>query len=239
MKKNWSMLASIIMILVLFAPNAEAYFYKWVDSKGELHVTSEAPPPGAKLLNPPEENTEQPAPAPEPPKPAGAAPESGAVLPQVSDPSVPSGGGSAAVSPPDTAQPAIQAETNNSEPQESKPSFLSSGVITFLWIAGILMYLFFCLCLFEIATRAHYDNAWIAWVPGLQVLAFTGAAGRPCYWVVFLMIPVVNIFAWTYLWICICANLGKNKWLGLFSLVPLGQLGLFGYLAFSQREQYS
>jgi hypothetical protein len=35
---------------------------------------------------------------------------------------------------------------------------------------------------------------------------------------------------------CICENLGRNKWLGLLILVPIVSLILPGILAFSKNE---
>ena len=82
----------------------------------------------------------------------------------------------------------------------------------------------------------HVPAAWLAWVPILQIWTFFSSAGKSLLWIIPCLIPFVNVFVGVYLWMCIAENLGKNKWLGLLTLVPVVNLILPAILAFSKKE---
>jgi hypothetical protein len=71
-------------------------------------------------------------------------------------------------------------------------------------------------------------------VPLLNLWAVVGSAGKPWWWIILLFVPLVNIFIWIYLWLCITENLGHNKWLGLLMLLPMINLVFMAYLAFAK-----
>lgn len=113
---------------------------------------------------------------------------------------------------------------------------LIAGFMMFFVIIGIVLYVYYSLCLFRIAKKLNIEAAWIAWVPLIQIWIIVVSAGKPGWWVLLLFVPIVNLFVSIYLWICITENLGKNKWLGLLMLVPLVNLIFLGILAFSKTE---
>jgi hypothetical protein len=79
-------------------------------------------------------------------------------------------------------------------------------------------------------------EAWAAWIPIIQVWPFLTSAGKPCWWVILLLIPFVNAVVGVYLWMCIAENLGRNKWLGLLMLLPIVNIVFMGVLAFVKEE---
>ncbi len=113
---------------------------------------------------------------------------------------------------------------------------LAGGLMMIVVLVGIAFYVYYSLCMYLIAKKLNVAEAWMSWVPLLNLWPFASSAGKPCWWAILLFIPFVNIIVIVYLWICICENLGRNKWLGLLTLVPVANLVLPGYLAFSKAE---
>lgn len=250
-----SFLRSLLIALVLLAFAQPAFaLYQWVDDKGLLHITDDPPP---EKYAP----KEKPAPVDEPapaPAPAAAAPVSmpamtaavtapAATAPQTApSATVPRPVPGPAAAAPAAPQPPI-AKTPPPLTPKPKPSPFASdqeaaGTIAAL-VGGFMMillavtavfYVYYSFCLYRIAQKANFEAAWAAWVPVLQIWPFLGAAGKPIWWLLLLFIPLVNLFVMLYLWMCICENLGKNKWLGLLMLIDGGTIILPGYLAFSK-----
>jgi magnesium-transporting ATPase (P-type) len=113
---------------------------------------------------------------------------------------------------------------------------LASGFMLIFVLIGIALYVYYALSMYLIAKKLNVAEAWMSWIPILNLWPFLTSAGKPCWWVLLLFIPIVNILIIIYLWMCICENLGRNKWLGLLTLVPVVNLVLPGVLAFSKSE---
>ena len=96
------------------------------------------------------------------------------------------------------------------------------------------MYILICLPIFLIARKLNVPGAWTAWIPIIQVWAILKSADKPLWWVLLMLVPLVNLFVFIYIWMCITENLGKNKWLGVLMLVPLVSILFPYYLAFSK-----
>jgi hypothetical protein len=101
-------------------------------------------------------------------------------------------------------------------------SGLMAGLGMVFLVIGIAVYLYSCLCIFIIAL--------------VQLWTIVSSAGKPGWWVILFIIPIVGIIVYIYLWICITENLGKNKWLGLLMLLPIINLIFMGMLAFTRTE---
>ena len=143
-----------------------------------------------------------------------------------------------------TPTPAPPAKEEPKAPAPAAPHAAPANAIA-AFIAGFLVvflvmivgaYVYFSLCLFLIAKKLGIPHAWAAWVPILQVWPLLSSAGKPCWWVLLLFIPLLNVFIGVYLWICITENLGRNKWLGLLMLLPVFNFVWMGILAFSKGE---
>ncbi len=111
---------------------------------------------------------------------------------------------------------------------------LLSGMFLFLIILGIALYLFFAFCLYKIAQKLHVTDPWLAFIPLVSLWTLVACAGKPGWWVLLFLVPIVNAFIGIYLWMCISENLGKNKWLGLLVLVPIVGVIYPAWLAFSK-----
>ncbi len=113
---------------------------------------------------------------------------------------------------------------------------LAGGLLMVFVLVGIAFYIYYSLCMYLIAKKLNVAEAWMSWIPLLNLWPMCSSAGKPCWWSILLFIPLVNIIVIVYLWMCIAENLGRNKWLGLLILVPVVSLVLPGILAFSKNE---
>lgn len=102
--------------------------------------------------------------------------------------------------------------------------------ITFVFYVAVYAYISFSIQ--TIADRLNVENSWLAWVPIANAYVLCKCAGKPGWWLVLWLIPLVGIYFVAVVWINICNRLGKSPWLLLLFLVPLLNLGLIGYLAF-------
>lgn len=101
------------------------------------------------------------------------------------------------------------------------------------WVLGLLGYLYVTFCIFMIARKTGTDNAWFAFVPILNVILLLAIADKPVWWILLLLVPLVNIVIVILVWMGVSAARGKPSWLGILILFPGVNLITMGYLAFS------
>ena len=255
MSRSGNVLLLLIVLFLSFSARPAHAFYKWVDDKGMLHVTDYPPP----------SKTPQPAPEPEAPKAATTpTPISASPVP-IPTPSVPvirpvslpqttqTKSVPATATKPSSTVVSLPAPTIASVPTASPPAFpvprpqrmpfspagakaLAGGLLMVIIAISLAFYVYYALSMYLIAKKLNVAEAWMSWVPLLNLWPFLTSAGKPCWWVILLLIPLVNIIVIVYLWMCICENLGRNKWLGLLIMVPVVSLILPGVLAFSRKD---
>jgi hypothetical protein len=66
-----------------------------------------------------------------------------------------------------------------------------SGGISFIWF--IVLYVLFALPLWAVLKKAGSDMAWAAFVPILSWYALLKIVGRPGWWLLLYLIPIVNV----------------------------------------------
>jgi hypothetical protein len=138
-------------------------------------------------------------------------------------------------------EPVVEAPVEPVAPAPVKPPVViptappAAGIALIIALAvSLLVYLFFSFCIFRIAKKTNVSKPWLAWIPIAQVFPLIGAAGKPWWWFFLLFVPLLNIIVQVYLFMLIAGNLGKNKLLGLLILLPVVNLALIVFLAFSK-----
>ena len=107
-------------------------------------------------------------------------------------------------------------------------------IILFASIFGLVVYVFTSFCLMKIADKLSIPNSWLAWIPIAQAWVMIRAAGKSGWWLILLLIPLVNIVIALILLFAMPVNLGKSSLYGLLPFVPvLGIFLYFGLLAFT------
>jgi hypothetical protein len=105
---------------------------------------------------------------------------------------------------------------------------------TGLWlIGGLLIYAFVAYSFQTIASKTNTPNGWFAWIPILNLVLLLQIAKKPVWWIILLIIPLVNIIIYIVALVGVCQARGKSPWLVLGMFIPLVNLATIGYLAFS------
>ncbi len=126
----------------------------------------------------------------------------------------------------------------NVPPEAAAGAFaLAGGVFLFVMLIVIVVYVIMAISLMKIAKRTGTENAWFAWIPILNLILMLQIAQRPMWWLVFFLVPIINVVGIVLnfiIWIDIAKILKKPAVIGfLAGLIPI----IFvPYLAFSNDE---
>jgi hypothetical protein len=104
-------------------------------------------------------------------------------------------------------------------------------VVMLIFAAAIYVYI--ALCLQTIAKKTNTENAWMAWIPIVNVILMLNIAKKPLWWIILMLIPLVNIVIAIIVWMAIAEARGKPSWWGILLIVPVVGIIVPGYLAFS------
>lgn len=114
---------------------------------------------------------------------------------------------------------------------------ISAGVIVF----ALVFYVFFAFCLAMIAkkTGRPFGNSFImALIPIANVILMLQIAGKPWWWILLMLVPVVNLVITIIVWMKIAEARGKPGWWGIImGLVPFVNLIFFLILAFGEESR--
>jgi hypothetical protein len=113
---------------------------------------------------------------------------------------------------------------------------LNQWAARFGWVfggVGAFVYLLSCYCYQRICQKAQVPAGALVWIPVLQFIPLFRVAHLSAWLLLLLIIPGVNIFVFLLLWAGICVSLRRSPWLAAVFLIPILNLGLIPYLAFS------
>ena len=100
-------------------------------------------------------------------------------------------------------------------------------------IFGLAGYVYISLALQTIARKTKTQNAWLAWIPLVNVILMLDIAKKPLWWIVLFLLPLVNLVITVVVWMAIAKARQKPEWCGILMLIPLVNLMLPGYLAWA------
>jgi hypothetical protein len=103
----------------------------------------------------------------------------------------------------------------------------------FMLVIGIGAYIYMGLALSTIAKKTNTENPWLAWVPVANVILMLNIAKKPLWWIVLMLIPLVNFVIAIVVWMAIAEARNKPNWWGILLIVPGVNLIVPGYLAWS------
>jgi hypothetical protein len=113
------------------------------------------------------------------------------------------------------------------------------GFFVIIAVILVVIHIFMAVCLMKIAHKTNTPNAWFAWIPILNIVLMLQIAKKPVWWIILLFIPFVNI-VWVVLqvlvWMAISRECGKEEWLGILIIVPVANIIVPAYLAFSNNH---
>jgi len=114
---------------------------------------------------------------------------------------------------------------------EPKSAMMMFGTTFFIFLAVIYVYM--ALALMTIATKTNTPNGWLAWIPIANIFLMFNIAGKPAWWFILFLIPLVNIVIAIIVWMAIAEARHKPNWWGILMIVPVVNLIVPGYLAWS------
>ncbi len=104
-------------------------------------------------------------------------------------------------------------------------------MVFFLFFA--VLYVYMALALSTIAKKTNTENAWLAWIPIINIILMLNIAKKPIWWIILCFIPLVNIVILIIVWMAIAEARGKPNWWGILMIVPFVNLIVPGYLAWA------
>ncbi len=122
---------------------------------------------------------------------------------------------------------------DESVPQQPSAAALGGMLVMALLVAGIF-YIYVSLALQTIAKKTQTENAWMAWIPIVNVFLMLSIAGKPLWWFILCLIPLVNIIILIVVWMGIAEARSKPSWWGILTIVPFVGIIVPGYLAWSE-----
>jgi hypothetical protein len=116
-------------------------------------------------------------------------------------------------------------------------AWVALGVLLFL----VLVYLYFSFCLQLIAKLTNQEPAWLAWIPIANFFLMCKIASLSYLWLLVIPIffvpfvgPFINLGFFGFLYYRIALARKKPGWIGILAIIPLVNLVIVGYLAFSE-----
>ncbi len=122
------------------------------------------------------------------------------------------------------------------------------GIVYF--ILCILFYVYSAITLQIIAKKTQTSNAWLAWIPGVNIFLQCSIAQRSFIWaIIIFLLPSITLFMggaafiigilviiilMFIVWTDIASVCSKPKWLIILLFLPLGWFIFWGYLAFTK-----
>jgi hypothetical protein len=113
------------------------------------------------------------------------------------------------------------------------PAALSGAIILFIVVFGLAIYVYISLAFQTIATKTGTPNAWLAWIPLINLILILNVAKKPLWWFLLFLIPLVNIVIAVIVWMAVAEARGKPNFWGILMVVPLVNIVVPGYLAWS------
>jgi hypothetical protein len=97
----------------------------------------------------------------------------------------------------------------------------------------VAIYAYVAICLQKMAEKTNTGDTWWAWVPILNILLLLKIGQKPLWWIILFFIPLVNFIIFILVGMAVCKALNKPPLLGIALALPLLNLILLGYLAFT------
>jgi len=108
-----------------------------------------------------------------------------------------------------------------------------AGMMMFILLFAAAAYVYMALALMTIANKTKTENAWLAWIPIVNIILMLNIAKKPIWWIVLCLIPLVNIVILVITWMGIAEARNKPSFWGILMIVPVVGIIVPGYLAWA------
>ena len=110
---------------------------------------------------------------------------------------------------------------------------MPAAALLFVVVIVLGLYVYMSLALQTIANKTGTANAWLAWIPIVNLFLLLNIAKKPLWWFLLFLIPLVNLVFLVIVWMEVAKACRKPDWLGILMIVPLVNIVLPGYLAWA------
>ncbi len=69
-------------------------------------------------------------------------------------------------------------------------AMLAGGMFLFVLLFVLAIYVLMAISLMKIANRTGTPNAWLAWIPIMNLVLMLQIADRPMWWLIFWLVPI-------------------------------------------------
>ncbi len=114
------------------------------------------------------------------------------------------------------------------------PLELAPNTIPMLIALVVLIHIFFCNCYRLICINAGYEPGLLIWLPFFQIFPLLRAAKMSGWNMLWLLLPVINIFVGISWCFKIAKACGKGSFTGFMMLLPITNFFAMLYLAYSK-----
>lgn len=90
----------------------------------------------------------------------------------------------------------------------------TQGLGATFWIIWTACIVFYIAALWKVFTKAGKPG-WAAIIPIYNAIVMLQIAGKPVWWVILLLIPLVNVVVAIMMYIAFARNFGKGVWFAL------------------------
>jgi len=118
---------------------------------------------------------------------------------------------------------------NNNNPA---PEAMAGGIIFPIII--LAAYIYSAYALYKIAEKTNTASAWLAFIPILNVVLMLQIARKSLWWLLAMLVPLVNIGVLIWIWMKIAEERRRPAWWGILMIIGPINLILLWFLAFRE-----
>ena len=110
------------------------------------------------------------------------------------------------------------------------------AIFAAVWIFILAIYIYSAICYMAMAKRTNTPNGWFAFIPILNMILMLQIAKRPLWWIILMLIPIVNIVIAIIILLDILKVLKRPTWWVILMLIPIVNLVILGVMAWGKND---
>ncbi len=99
------------------------------------------------------------------------------------------------------------------------------------WISTLILYILETYPLYLIAAKSGQENAWLAFVPLVNIWMMFQLADVDLWLALLLLLPGIDLLVLIWVWMRIAESTNKSSFWGILMVVPVVNLAVAWYLA--------
>lgn len=124
--------------------------------------------------------------------------------------------------------------------QMQVPTAAAAGMGLGMIFVMLVFYVFMAFCLAHMATkmgRSFGKSFILALIPIVNVFWLIGLSGKPYWWFILFLIPIVNLVVTALVWMSIAEKRGFPGWYGIMIIIPIIGIIFFFILVFGKGNE--